>query len=186
MLAKILTNIFGLTILVNKVWTQNNENTSTSTIQNRRHPQPFTPPLSQDYFNHEEIHLKKKIYEDDKIDALFFQHAKSTGLQGLEKFYEEQYYLVFRQNILLMNRLYNIYNTTMFSINAYTHYTFDEFTNWFTGFNSTGLTEDDVTLFNRSVIQELPPVIDWSDDILLDYFQDTKCKNSYVLSALSK
>lgn len=174
MFASIITNLGGLIILAINVWTQNNENIS---ILIRR----------EDYLNLEEEYSKqKKIYEFDQISFLYEQQLSFIGMNSKNKFEQEKYYEVFQDNVMMINRLYNLYDNCMFSINAYTHLKFDEFTDWYTGFNSTGLTDEDVILFNRSIRQDLPSVMDWSGDILHNYVQDTKCKNSYVLSALSK
>lgn len=172
------TNLVGLIILVNNVETQNNENTNVLTTGQASNEQE--PPAM--------LHKpKQKIYDPKKIDALFNQHAPNIyGLNQADKTEVDQYYKVFKENIMMMNQLSKFYNTAQFSINAYTHLTLDEFTNWYTGFNSTGLTVEDVMLFNRTIVQHIPPVINWSDGILNDYYQETKCKNSYVLSALSK
>lgn len=182
MFASIITDVLGLIILVNTVRTQNYQNKSIlTTVPARKGQLLANSPM---YYDHDMP--RKKIYDVDKIDSLYQTHSSYTGLKNLDKFKEEDYYTVFSENIHLINRLHNLYDTSTFSINAYTHLKFDEFTNGYTGFNSTGLTDDDVICFNRNIVQDLPPVIDWSDNMLQNHIQDTKCKNSYVLSALSK
>lgn len=184
MLARIVTNIVGFIILVNNVRTQNNENTSIlTTVQARREQKSFTPAVLYD-----ETTPMKKEYDLDKIDSLF-EYQLNRFIYDTNKYnktVEKKYYAVFKENIKLINYLNKFYDSATFSINAYTHFEFDEFTNWFTGFNSTGLKDDDVVLFNRSVVQNIPRMMDWSTDILPDYYQETKCKNSYMLSALGK
>lgn len=181
MLASKIINIIGLFILVNNVRTQNNDNTTILTIvQARRVQKPGA------LFDDEAI-PKKKIYDPDKIDSLFQQHASYIGINKLSRNDAEKHYVIFYDNVMLINQLFNFYTTARFSINAYTHLNFDEFTNGYTGFNGTGLTDDDVILFNRSIVQDTPPMMDWSgEDMLQTYVQDTKCKNSYLYSALSE
>lgn len=189
MCAKIITNIFGVTILVNNILSQNNTNISKSTTS-ENYPPEYYFPMTNDYNPYvERNQSEKKVYEEDKFGSLFEQYAKYIGFDitsHRDHRQAEDYFLVFCHNLRRINHLYNIYNTTTFSINKYTHYKSVEFTNWLTGFNGTGLTQDDIISFNRSLVQNVPPTMDWSNDILQDYFQDTKCKNSYVFSALSK
>lgn len=178
MLASIIINTVGIIILVNNVRTENNENMTIkyqetlTTGQKTREHKRFGEQL-----------VPRQKYDTNQIDSLF-QLYKETNI--LDKSEEKKNYDAFSDNIRKMNFLIDFYATAHFSINAYTHLTFEEFTKLCTGFNSTGLTDDGVILFNRSIVQELPPVIDWSDEILNEYHQDTKCKTSYVFSALSK
>lgn len=188
MLASITTCIVVLIILVNTVRTQ-----TTSIYPVPDYDVPYLKIQTTTEFidydgggSYDYTQQKRKMYDTNELTPLFLEHAKRIGIESEHKIVQERYYLVFSDNVYLINRLSNIYNTTMFSINAYTHLTFKNFTEGYTGFNGTGLRDDDVVMFNRSVIEHIPPVMDWSHDMLNIYYQESYCKNSYVLSALSK
>lgn len=161
--------VVRLILLVNIVKTQNNENRDK--FNKQQSPFDVLPGPKLQIGN---------VYDPEKIPILYEEHTRTFNVYG------DQYYKVFKKNVLIINALNNVYETANFSINAYTHLTLEEFTNGFTGFNNTGLTDDDVISFNRGLVQHVPPMMDWSEGLLEQYIQQAPCKMSYVLSALSK
>lgn len=90
----------------------------------------------------------------------------------------------FKANLIIIDYFNSIYTTAKFGINKYTGLSFDKFIQGYTGFNSTGLTDEGVVEFDPQYVERIIPAMDWRYSLTL--YEMLYCKNSYVYSALSK
>lgn len=124
-------------------------------------------------------------------ESQFFDYIEYFRLQGtIKNWYEYskdpllEAKAVFITNLVLINYYSNYITTAKFGVNMYTGITFDKFIQGYTGFNSTGLTDEGVVEFDPQNAERIPIEMDWTGS--LTSYQMEYCKNSYVYSALSK
>lgn len=128
-------------------------------------------------FNSQDILFENYIINFRLREKLYYWYNNSP-----DRFSEAKQ--AFKENLVLIDYFNKYITTAKFGVNKYSGISFDKFIQRYTGFNSTGLTDEGVVEFDPKYAGRIPVEMDWTR--LLTIYEMSYCKNSYVYSALSK